>query len=125
MATAKQVQLLATLAIKAGKIKPADAPAAMAGWMSLPSKDVSATIDRLNDALGFDKKFNPATSTQRGFILDLERKVLGKVETTHDVKMTYAEADSRIKYLRAIQAQKKPVTTATSNVIDIFSKKAV
>ena len=127
MGSIKQAQTLARLAIKAGKITPAQAPDAIAHWIALPSKEVSDAIDQINTRTGFDAKFAPASEPQRGWILDLELELFGKWQTTADVQMTYSEADSRIKSLRATKAErKKPVTTdATSNVFDIFSKKAV
>jgi hypothetical protein len=118
MATAKQVDLLLSLWLKTGKpqevftlecgVDPrrttpkmlSDYAAAKHPFlMSVSTARISEAIKRANADKGWDPKLAPCTDSQLHFIIDLERRVFGRI--TPSDSMTYAEADARIKYLKA------------------------
>jgi len=123
VATVKQAALIAKLAVRVGKLAPANVEDAQAAYLKFTPEEAKAAINGLNEQLGFNRDFSPATTSQRAFILDLETKLLGKWETTQDVKLSYSDADARIKYLRSIQSSKTHKTAAP--IVDIFTRKAV
>lgn len=128
MATAKQIHLIVTLGVKAGKIRSDQIAEASLRIEKYTPEEAQQAIDGLNAQLGFDRGHSPATTRQRSFILDLEQRVLGKWETTHSIKLTYSDADERIQYLKKLEAAQKtrPATpdAPAGQVIDIFSRRS-
>lgn len=129
MATEKQARLIVKLAIQTGRITPARAAETEAQYLPLSPEKTRGLIDALNAELGFDRGLSPATTRQRAFILDLEERVLGRWETTHQTKISYNDADERIKYLKKLEAAQKPrpaaPIAAPGVVIGLFTRKAV
>jgi len=120
MATEKQAALIVRLAVKLGKCPPARATEARLQALAFSPAETRAKIDELNALLGFDRASSPSTDRQRSFILDLEMKAYGAWRTKHHEKLTYAEADERIKLLNKLIAGQ-----TAAPVIDLFSRRAV
>lgn len=120
MATEKQAALVVRLAVKAGKLDPKNAAQCRADVLEMSQAEVKRYIDALNAAIGFSRELSTATDAQRQFIMDLEEKVYGEWKTTPQEKLTYSEADSRIRLLKKMQSAQ-----VAAPVIDIFSRRAV
>lgn len=123
MATEKQVELVVRLSVKAGRLDPRNADhlaQCRAQALLLSQVEVTRCIDALNDAIGFSRELSPATDKQREFILDLETNVYGAWKTTPQERLTYSEADARIRLLKKLQAGQ-----TAAPVIDLFSRRAV
>ncbi|KTS91728.1 hypothetical protein NS183_02925 [Microbacterium testaceum] len=120
MATDKQADLIVRLVLKLGKCPPAQAAEARLQALALTPAATRAKIDELNGLVGFDRAASPATDRQRSFILDLESKAYGSWKTKPTERLTYAEADERIKLLQKVIAGQ-----TAAPVIDLFSKRAV
>lgn len=123
MATPKQADLIVRLAVRAGKIKPDQIAEASRQASEYTPEQARQAIDSLNAQLGFDRGSSPATTRQRQFILDLEERVLGRWETTHQTRLSYSDADERIQYMKRLEAAQKARTAVAGEVIDIFSRK--
>lgn len=118
-ATVKQIDLLIRLWTRSGQLREKAEDAAKAAnractplyvkdfenWaregLALKSvADLDAAIKAAHARLNWDARTAPASSAQRIYIRDLERQILGRVETIVGSPLTYAEADQRIRYLK-------------------------
>lgn len=121
LATTKQIDLLLRLWTRSGQLwegaerhARAHSAACTQGYIAtyttwlrdtvLPQwtvADMDTAIKAAHARLGWDAKTAPATDAQRLYICSLERRVLGRVETFAQTKLTYAEADAKIRNLKA------------------------
>lgn len=121
-ATRKQVDLALRLGVEVGHIRAFQRVEARLALEKLTSSEIHSVISAFNQKLGYDPNTTAATEKQRSYIVHLEKQVLGTVETTEGIKLTYSEADARIKRLKA--QLPNPIAT-TTNVVDFFTRKAV
>lgn len=121
LATTKQIDLLLRLWTRSGQLREGaekHAKTHSAGctqsyvvsytaWLRdtvLPQRtvtDMDKDIKAAHARLGWNAKTAPATDAQRLYIRSLEERVLGYVETLAGMKLTYAEADAKIRNLKA------------------------
>lgn len=120
MATTKQINLILRLFLKTGKTHDFIMQTRGIARDKITKKDIvdienemrtklepwstkqaSMKIDELNEELGWDRAYTPATNEQRMYIGDLEIKIFGGKRTRSTQPLTYAEADKLIKYYRS------------------------
>lgn len=100
--TPAQADLIVKLAFKTGKISTDKHAAVLrARVLAMPQVKVREEITRLNKLVGFAPKSSLATEKQIGFIRDLEKKLNGLPRTSGNDRLTYADADARIKLLKS------------------------
>ncbi|CAN5262570.1 hypothetical protein BH09ACT3_BH09ACT3_08680 [soil metagenome] len=123
--TAKQADLIITLMGKLRKFTSLSQVAFVKREvLTLPQERVKAIIDQLNSELGFSRSFSPASDAQRMVIADLEKKVYGEKRTQIHDPLTFAEADSKIKLLRAVVIElKSRIPDLLAPVTDLSSKR--
>lgn len=119
LATPKQIDLLLRLWTRSGQLREkAEAAAKEQERAATPSfvkefeawareglatksvADLDRAIKAAHARLGWDAKTAPATAAQRLYIRDLEKAVIGHVETLAGMHLSYAEADAIIRNLK-------------------------
>lgn len=123
-ATPKQIQLALSLEVRLRLLDPHAQPVRHAQLVKMSKGEISRHIQALNQHTGFKPSTTRATAPQKKFLETLERELTGTV--SHDIdRLTYAEADERIKYYRDLRKADAIEASNMAPVVDLFSKKAV
>lgn len=123
LATDKQVNLALSLEIRLRVLDPTQRGLRHVQLSRLTKAEISKHIQTLNQHTGFVPSQTLSTPNQKKFLATLEREVMGVVSQDID-RLTYAEADSRIKAYSEMRRQQS-AAVHQAPVVDLFTRKAV